>query len=90
MNALGSSIGERYGTADSFSAIIENNRRLADLLARNIAMMNSKHTPGPLLHFMYLLNPDGRTDFRIAYPSIVIEPDPENAKIGERIIPSKF
>ena len=90
LHALGSNIAERYGSADSFSTIIENNGRFADLLARNIAMMYSKHAPGPLLHFMYLLTPEGRADFRIAYPSIVIEPDPENAKIGERIFNARY
>ena len=63
---------------------ITNSTALSESLNKSISYMYAKHSQPSLLQLMYILTPEGRTDFRSSFPSVVVTNDPPEAKIGEK------
>ena len=84
LNALCFQIAERYPDEEPFTSVIHNTANSANLLVRNISMMFSKHATVNLLELIYILTPEGRYDFRLEFPDVIVTPDPPYAKVGAR------
>ena len=77
-------INQRFKDDDAYNDVVSNNQHIVELLTKNLSSMFEKHSSEKLLRLMYIMTPEGRSEFRFSFPDIIVTEDPKGKSVGRK------